>query len=162
MYDMLCEADSIGVFQLESRVQTTTLPRVKPRNLTELGIQIAIIRPGPIQGNMVEPYIRRRQGKESIRYPHPRLEPILSQTLGVILFQEQVLQVAVEIAGYTPGQAENLRRDLDKRRSKAAVFEMKEQFVTAATANGVSMMDAKQIFECIKGFAAYCLTNFRE
>ena len=155
VYDMLAASDVLGVFQVESRVQMSTLPRIKPRSVGELAIQIALIRPGPIQGNMVSPYLRRRMGKERVRYPHPKLQPILEETLGVILFQEQVLQVACTIAGYTPGQAENLRRDLDKKRSKKAVAEMQAMFVTAAVQNGVSHRDATQIFDCIKGFAAY-------
>ena len=155
VYDMLAASDVLGVFQVESRVQMSTLPRIKPRSVGELAIQIALIRPGPIQGNMVSPYLRRRMGKETVRYPHPKLQPILEETLGVILFQEQVLQVACTIAGYSPGQAENLRRDLDKKRSKKAVAEMQDTFVTAAMQNGVSYRDATQIFDCIKGFAAY-------
>ena len=104
---------------------------------------------------MVEPYIRRKQGLEPIRYPHPRLEPILKETLGVILFQEQILQVASTIAGYTSGAAENLRRDLDKKRSKKDLEMMQSKFVTAAVKNGVMKADATQIFDSIKGFAAY-------
>ena len=155
VYGMLGDADAIGVFELESRIQSQTLPRTKPRNLSELAIQVAIIRPGPVQGNMVKPYIHRKQGKESISYPHPRLEPILKETLGVILFQEQVLQVAVAIAGYTPGEAENLRRDLGKKRSEKAINPLKDNFVAGAVQNGVSSGDAESIFECIKGFASY-------
>ena len=155
VYDMLAASDVLGVFQVESRVQMSTLPRIKPRSIGELAIQIALIRPGPIQGNMVSPYLRRRMGKEAVRYPHPKLQSILKETLGVILFQEQVLQVVCTIAGYSPGQAENLRRDLDKKRSKKAVAEMQDAFVTGAVQNGASHRDATQIFDCIKGFAAY-------
>lgn len=155
VYAMIGRADTVGLFQIESRVQIQTIPRTKPRNLSELAAQIAIIRPGPVQGNMVEPYIRRRQGLEPIRYPHPRLEPILKETLGVVLFQEQILQVASTIAGYTSGEAENLRRDLDKKRSKKDLEIMQSQFVTAAMKNGVTRADATQIFDSIKGFAAY-------
>ena len=155
VYDMIEQADTVGLFQIESRVQIQTIPRTKPRNLSELAAQIAIIRPGPVQGKMVEPYIRRKQGLEPIRYPHPRLEPILKETLGVILFQEQILQVASTIAGYTSGAAENLRRDLDKKRSKKDLEMMQSKFVTAAVKNGVMKADATQIFDSIKGFAAY-------
>ena len=155
VYGMIGRADTVGLFQIESRVQIQTIPRTKPRNLSELAAQIAIIRPGPVQGNMVEPYIRRRQGLEPIRYPHPRLEPILKETLGVVLFQEQILQVASTIAGYTSGEAENLRRDLDKKSSKKDLEIMQSKFVTAAMKNGVAKADATQIFDSIKGFAAY-------
>ena len=155
VYDMIAQADTVGLFQIESRVQIQTVPRTKPRNLSELAAQIAIIRPGPVQGNMVDPYIRRKQGLESIRYPHPRLEPILKETLGVVLFQEQILQVASTIAGYTSGAAENLRRDLDKKRSKKHLEMMQSEFVAAAVKNGVAEVDATQIFDSIKGFAAY-------
>ena len=155
VYDMIAQADTVGLFQIESRVQIRTIPRTKPRNLSELAAQIAIIRPGPVQGNMVDPYIRRKQGLESIRYPHPRLEPILKETLGVVLFQEQILQVASTIAGYTSGAAENLRRDLDKKRSKKHLEMMQSEFVAAAVKNGVAKIDATQIFDSIKGFAAY-------
>ena len=118
VYDMLAASDVLGVFQVESRVQMSTLPRIKPRSIGELAIQIALIRPGPVQGNMVAPYLLRRTNREAVRYPHPQLESILKETLGVILFQEQVLQVVCCIAGYSPGQAENLRRNLNKIRSK--------------------------------------------
>ena len=155
VYDMLERADTIGVFQVESRVQIQVLPRTKPRNISELAAQIAIIRPGPVQGNMVEPYIRRKQKLEPIRYPHPLLEPILKETLGVVLFQEQILQIASTIASYTPGQAQNLRRDLNKKRSKKAVQKMQADFVAGALQNGVARSDAIKIFGAIKGFAAY-------
>ena len=119
VYEMIGQADTVGLFQIESRVQMQTLPRTKPRNLSELAAEIAIIQPGPVQGNMVTPYLRRRQGLEPVGYPHPRLEEILEETLGVVLFQEQILQVATTIAGYTPGAAEILRRELDAKRSEA-------------------------------------------
>ncbi len=155
VYDMLAVADTLGVFQLESRVQCQSLPRTQPRNLIELAIQLAIIRPGPIQGNMVEPYIARKRGKELVHYLHPKLEPILKETLGVILFQEQVLQVACRIADYTAGEAENLRRELDRKRGDKGIAQMCNAFVTRAIQNGVPERNANQIFECIKSFAAY-------
>ena len=155
VYDMLGAADVLGVFQVESRVQMSTLPRIKPRSISELAIQIALIRPGPVQGNMVSPYILRRTNREAVRYPHPRLEQILKETLGVILFQEQVLQVVCEIAGYSPGQAENLRRDLNKTRSKKALAEMQSAFVASAVQHGVSHRDATAIFGYVAGFAGY-------
>ncbi|MDE0504139.1 MAG: error-prone DNA polymerase, partial [Candidatus Poribacteria bacterium] len=155
VYDMLAVSDVIGVFQVESRVQMSTLPRIKPRSIAELAIQIALIRPGPIQGNMVSPYLLRRANREAVRYPHPQLESILKETLGVILFQEQVLQVVCCIAGYSPGQAENLRRNLNKTPSKKAVAEMQSAFVASAMQNGVSRPDATKIFGYVAGFAGY-------
>ena len=155
VYDMLAVSDVIGVFQVESRVQMSTLPRIKPRSVDELAIQIALIRPGPVQGNMVSPYLLRRTNREAVRYPHSELESILKETLGVILFQEQVLQVICRIAGYSPDQAENLRRNLNKTRSKKAVAEMQGAFVAAAMQNGVSRHDATEIFGYVAGFAGY-------
>ncbi len=155
VYDMIARADTIGLFQIESRVQMQTLPRVKPHNLLDLAIEVAIIRPGPVQGRAVNPYIRRRQGRERIQYQHRLLEPILEETLGVVLFQEQIVQIACAIAGYTAGKAENLRRDLDKHRFKKVVDKMEVDFVDSAVRNGVSRSDAIQIFDCIKGFAGY-------
>ncbi len=155
VYEMIGQADTVGLFQIESRVQMQTLPRTKPRNLSELAAEIAIIRPGPVQGNMVTPYLRRRQGLEPVGYPHPRLEEILEETLGVVLFQEQILQVATTIAGYTPGAAEILRRELDAKRSERAVAKMQADFVAGSVRNGVAESDAIQIFDCIKAFAGY-------
>ena len=110
VYDDLCAADTIGVFQVESRAQMNTLPRLKPRCFYDLVVEVALIRPGPIQGEMVHPYLRRKAGLEPVTYPHPSLEPILKRTLGVPLFQEQGMQVAIAAAGFTPGEADVLRR----------------------------------------------------
>lgn len=155
VYDMIGAADVLGVFQIESRVQMSTLPRLKPRSVAELAIEIALIRPGPVQGNMVSPFLLRRMNQEAVRYPHPRLERVLKETLGVILFQEQLLQVICEIAAYTPGQAENLRRDLNKARSKKALEAMQSAFVASSVENGVSHSDATKIFGFVAGFAGY-------
>ena len=155
VYQMIHEADTVGVFQVESRAQMQHLPRTRPENLTELAIQVALIRPGPLQGNMVEPYILRKQGREAVSYPHPKLEPILKETLGVILFQEQVLQVAVAVADYTPGQAEELRRALGKERSKKALGELREEFLQRAEAQGIATGEAAKIFGYLEGFAGY-------
>ncbi|NOG51577.1 MAG: hypothetical protein HND48_20745 [Chloroflexi bacterium] len=106
VYDMVTAADTIGVFQVESRAQAQVLPRLQPRQFNDLIISISLIRPGPIQGNMVHPYLRRRLGEEPVTYPHPRLEPALAETLGVVLFQEQVLKVARDLAGFSGGQGE--------------------------------------------------------
>src|SRR5205814_3654590 len=110
-YDMICRADTVGVFQIESRAQMSMLPRLKPRTYYDLVIEVAIVRPGPIQGGMVHPYLRRRKGIEKVEYPHPCLEPVLAKTLGVPLFQEQVMRLAVVAGDYTPGEADQLRRD---------------------------------------------------
>ncbi len=105
---MLCAADTVGVFQVESRAQMITLPRLRPREFYDLAIEVALIRPGPIQGNSVHPYIRRRHGKEAITYPHPKLEAALKRTLGIPLFQEQLMQIAVDIANFSPAEADQL------------------------------------------------------
>jgi error-prone DNA polymerase len=109
VYDDLCAADTVGVFQVESRAQMNTLPRLKPRCFYDLVVEVALIRPGPIQGDMVHPYLRRARGSRAVTYPHPSLEPILKRTLGVPLFQEQGMQVAIAAAGFTPGEADLLR-----------------------------------------------------
>jgi len=111
VYAMLCRADTVGVFQIESRAQMATLPRLKPRRFYDLVVEVALIRPGPIQGGSVHPYIRRRNGEEPVTYLHPLLENSLGKTLGVPLFQEQLMQMAIDIAGFTPNQADELRRD---------------------------------------------------
>src|SRR5438876_736019 len=119
VYDLICEVDTIGLFQVESRAQAQALPRVRPRNFADIVVEVAIIRPGPLQGNMVNPYIRRRQGREPVQYAHPLLEPILKETLGVILFQEQILRVAIAAAGFSPSAADMLRRAMSRSRSSA-------------------------------------------
>jgi len=155
VYDMICRADTLGVFQVESRAQMQTLPRTRPRSIEDLTVGVAIIRPGPLQGNMVHPYIRRRQGKEKVTYPHPKLKPILEETLGVILFQEQVLRCAIAIAGFTPGEADSLRRAMSRKRSKQAMEELRQRFIDGAKANGVTEATAVHIFNTLKGFAEY-------
>jgi len=155
VYDMICRADTMGVFQVESRAQMQTLPRTRPRSIEDLTVEVAIIRPGPLQGNMVHPYIRRRQGKEKVSYPHPKLKPILEETLGVILFQEQVLRCAIAVAGFTPGEADSLRRAMSRKRSKRAMEELRQRFIEGAKSNGVSEATALRIFNTLKGFAEY-------
>ena len=110
VYDMMCEADTIGVFQIESRAQMSMLPRLKPRTYYDLVIEVSIVRPGPIQGNMVHPYLRRRNEEEPVEYPNEAIRGVLSKTLGVPIFQEQAMQLAVVAAGFTPGEADQLRR----------------------------------------------------
>lgn len=155
VYEMLAAADSVGLFQVESRAQMQSLPRTRPRNLSELAIQVAIIRPGPIQGNMVAPYIRRRAGLEPVDYIHPSLQPILEETLGVILFQEQVLQVAVALADFSEGEADGLRRAMSRKRSTEAIQRYREKFLLGATAKGVPHADAEAVFASLEGFASY-------
>ncbi|TMB67154.1 MAG: DNA polymerase III subunit alpha [Chloroflexi bacterium] len=155
VYDSICEADTMGVFQIESRAQMQTLPRVRPQNLEDLTVQVAIIRPGPIVGGSVNPYINRRMKREEVTYDHPSLEPVLAETLGVILYQEQVLQVAMALAGFSAGQAESLRRAMSRKRSREAIGKLKDEFIAGALAQGVSKTVAEQVFHRIDGFAEF-------
>jgi error-prone DNA polymerase len=155
VYDMICGGDTVGVFQIESRAQMQTLPQIKPRSIDDLTIEVALIRPGPLQGNMVHPYIRRRKGLEKVTYLHPSLKLILEDTLGVLLFQEQVIQVAVAAADFTPGQADSLRRAMSRKRSKEAMNEMRQKFVDGARKHGIETTLADHIFSALQGFAEY-------
>jgi len=155
VYDMIGDADTLGVFQVESRAQMQTLPKTRPRSVEDLTVEVAIIRPGPIQGNMVHPYIRRRRGEEKVTYPLKRLKPILEETLGVILFQEQVIKVAVAVAGFSPGEADSLRRAMSRKRSRQAMEELKQRFLQGARKNGVKEKTAVEVFDQLKGFAEY-------
>jgi error-prone DNA polymerase len=155
VYDLICEVDTIGLFQVESRAQAQALPRVRPRNFADIVVEVAIIRPGPLQGNMVNPYIRRRQGREPVRYAHPLLEPILKETLGVILFQEQILRVAIAAAGFSPSAADMLRRAMSRARSSADMEKLREPFVGGARARGVDETTANEIFRQIAAFAEF-------
>ena len=155
VYSMISRADTVGVFQVESRAQMQSLPRTKPSNYEELGIQIAIIRPGPLQGNMVNPYIQRKQGKEPVEYMHPLLEPALKETLGLILFQEQVLKVASLVAGFSAGEAEQLRKAMSRKRSREYMLSIRQKFLEGARANGVSESDATDVYKTLEGFALY-------
>ncbi|MDP9091530.1 MAG: error-prone DNA polymerase [Actinomycetota bacterium] len=155
VYDMLCAADSIGVFQVESRAQMATLPRLKPRNFYDLAVEIALIRPGPIQGDSVHPYIRRRSGLEAITYPHPRLEGPLKRTLGIPLFQEQLMQLAVAVADFTPAEADRLRRAMGSKRSRDRIDQMRIRLYDGMAANGITGPTADDIYEKIQAFAAF-------
>jgi error-prone DNA polymerase len=155
VYDMLCAADSIGVFQVESRAQMATLPRLRPRNFYDLAIEIALIRPGPIQGDSVHPYIRRKQGLEPITYPHPRLEGPLARTLGIPLFQEQLMQLAVAVADFSPAEADQLRRAMGSKRSRTKIDAMRIRLYDGMAANGITGRTADEIYEKIKAFAAF-------
>ena len=155
VYDLLCEADTVGVFQVESRAQMATLPRVRPRCFYDLVIEVALIRPGPIQGNAVNPYIRRRRGDEPVTYPHPRLEPILRRTLGVPLFQEQLMEMAVAIAGFSPAEADELRQAMAAKRSELRMMKLKSRFYAGMAQNGVTGAAADQLFDALSAFANF-------
>ena len=155
VYDLICEVDTIGLFQVESRAQAQALPRVRPRNFADIVVEVAIIRPGPLQGNMVNPYIRRRQGRGPVAYAHPLLEPILKETLGVILFQEQILRVAIAAAGFSPSAADMLRRAMSRARSAADMEKLRAPFVNGARAKGVDDVTANEIFRQIAAFAEF-------
>ena len=155
VYDMICAADTVGVFQIESRAQMNTLPRVRPRCFYDLVVEVALIRPGPIQGDMVHPYLRRRNGEEPVTYLDPRLEPLLKRTLGVPLFQEQGMKVAITLAGFTPAQADNMRRAMGFKRSHRKMQEVEKDLVEGLRRNGVAPEVAAQILKHLTAFANY-------
>jgi error-prone DNA polymerase len=155
VYDMLSRADSIGVFQVESRAQMSMLPRLKPREYYDLVIEVAIVRPGPIQGDMVHPYLRRRNGIEAVEYPSPELERVLGKTLGVPLFQEQAMQIAIVGAGFTPEEADKLRRSMASFRRNGDIEKFREKFVGGMVANGYPVEFAARCFSQIEGFGTY-------
>ncbi len=155
VYDDLCKADTVGVFQVESRAQMNTLPRLKPRCFYDLVVEVALIRPGPIQGDMVHPYLRRKAGTEEVTYPHPSLEPILKRTLGVPLFQEQGMQVAITAAGFTPGEADLLRKAMGHKRSRERMADICQRMITGMEANGIPPDVAQRIYNQINAFADY-------
>ncbi len=154
-YDMLCQADSVGVFQVESRAQMSMLPRLRPRCFYDLVVQVAIVRPGPIQGGMVHPYLRRRQGIEPVTYPGPALKQALGRTLGVPIFQEQVMQIAMLAAGFTAEEADQLRRSMAAWKRKGGVEKFYERIVSGMVAHGYNVAFADQIFQQIQGFGEY-------
>jgi len=155
VYDMLCAADTVGVFQVESRAQMASLPRLRPRCFYDVAVQVAIIRPGPIQGDMVHPYIRRRQGLEPVTYPHPKLVPVLERTLGVPLFQEQGMRMAVEVAGFTPGQADELRRAMGHKRSREKMARLHGRLMAGMERNGIERAMSERLFNMLSAFADY-------
>ncbi|WP_029001206.1 error-prone DNA polymerase [Azohydromonas australica] len=154
-YDMVCRADTVGVFQIESRAQQAMLPRLRPRCFYDLVIEVAIVRPGPIQGGMVHPYLRRREGKEAVTYPGEGLKRALERTLGVPVFQEQVMQVAMLAAGFSPGEADALRRSMAAWRRKGGLEHYHDRIVRGMTERGYDEGFARAIFEQIKGFSEY-------
>ncbi len=154
-YDMICEADTVGVFQIESRAQMSMLPRLRPRTFYDLVIEVSIVRPGPIAGDMVHPYLRRRHGLEEVVYPHESLIPVLERTLGVPLFQEQVMRLAIVAADYTPGEADQLRRDMAAWRSRGKMDQHRLRLVERMVAKGIQVEFAERVFEQIQGFGEY-------
>ena len=154
-YDLICRSDTVGVFQIESRAQMGMLPRLKPRTYYDIVIEISIVRPGPIAGGMVHPFLKRRNGEEPVSYPHPSLEPVLKKTLGVPLFQEQVMKLAVIAAGYTPGEADRLRRDMAAWKREGSIEKHKEKLVSGMLDNGIEREFAEKVFEQIRGFGEY-------
>ncbi|MFY9345962.1 MAG: error-prone DNA polymerase [Planctomycetota bacterium] len=154
-YEQISRGDTVGVFQIESRAQMSMLPRLRPRTFYDLVIEVAIVRPGPIQGDMVHPYLRRRRGEEQAEYPHPSLRQVLEKTLGVPIFQEQVMRIAVLAGGYTPGEADQLRRDMAAWRSQGCIERHREKLVGRMVKNGIPPEFAERVFSQILGFGEY-------
>jgi error-prone DNA polymerase len=155
VYEMICHADTIGVFQIESRAQQSMLPRLKPRCFYDLVIEVAIVRPGPIQGDMVHPYLRRRNGEEPVEYPSKELEEILKRTLGVPLFQEQAMKIAIVAAGFTPAEADELRRSMATFKAKGLVRKFEEKLIKGMIKNGYTLEYAQRVFKQLEGFGSY-------
>ncbi len=155
VYDLLCAADTVGVFQVESRAQMATLPRLRPRTFYDLVVEVALIRPGPIQGGSVHPYLRRRSGDEPVTYPHPVLEPCLKKTLGVPLFQEQLMQIAIDAAGFSPGEADRLRQAMGSKRSRTRMAAMRERLLAGMAERGITGETADEIARKLEAFADF-------
>ncbi len=155
VYEMICRADTVGVFQIESRAQMAMLPRLRPKNYYDLCIEVAIVRPGPIQGQMVHPYLRRRSGEEKVVYPGPEVEKVLLRTLGVPIFQEQVMQLAIVAAGFTPGEADRLRRAMAAWKRKGGLGPFEQRLIEGMRARGYEEGFARQVFQQILGFGEY-------
>jgi error-prone DNA polymerase len=155
VFAMCSAADTIGVFQIESRAQMQTLPRTRPKDFNDLVVEVAIIRPGPIQGNAVHPYIRRKQGREQVTYAHPLLEPILKDTLGVILYQEQIIEIAMHVAGMRPSQADGFRRAMTRHLNRVEMSSLEGDFINGCLNNSVPREVADQLFAAVQGFAVY-------
>src|SRR5450432_1080246 len=155
VYDMICHADTIGVFQIESRAQQAMLPRLRPKCFYDLVIEVAIVRPGPIQGDMVHPYLRRRNGEEPVDYPSKELEDILGRTLGIPLFQEQAMKIAIVAAGFTPSEADELRRSMATFKAQGMVTKFEKKLVDGMMANGYTLEYAQRVFKQLEGFGSY-------
>ncbi|HSD86681.1 MAG TPA: error-prone DNA polymerase [Kofleriaceae bacterium] len=154
-YDMICTADTVGTFQIESRAQMSMLPRLRPRTFYDLVVEVSLVRPGPISGGMVHPYLRRRKGLERVEYPHACLEPVLAKTLGVPLFQEQVMRLAIVAADYTPGEADQLRRDMAAWRRSGRIEKHRDRLIARMEEKGISREFSERVFEQIRGFGEY-------
>jgi error-prone DNA polymerase len=154
-YDRVCEADTIGVFQIESRAQMAMLPRLRPRNFYDLVVEVSLVRPGPITGGMVHPYLRRRNQEEEVTYPHECLRPVLEKTLGVPLFQEQVMKLAIVAADYSPGEADQLRRDMAAWRRSGRIEQHRERLISRMALKGIPLEFAERVFQQIRGFGEY-------
>ncbi|MBP87446.1 MAG: error-prone DNA polymerase [Planctomycetaceae bacterium] len=155
VYEMVQRADTVGVFQIESRAQMSMLPRLRPENYYDLVIEVSIVRPGPIQGNMVHPYLRRREGKDKVSYPSEEVKAVLERTLGVPIFQEQAMQLAVVAAGFTPGEADQLRRAMGAWRRRGLIDGFQQKLIRGMLDRGYSMEFAEQLFNQIRGFGEY-------
>ena len=155
VYDMLCKGDSAGVFQVESRAQTAMLPRLKPRRFYDLVVEVAIVRPGPIQGNMVHPYLRRRQGLEDVNYPSAAVRGVLERTLGVPIFQEQAMQLAIVAAGFTPGEADQLRRAMAAWKRRGGLGPFRDKLLAGMAQRGYAPEFAENLYRQIEGFGEY-------
>jgi error-prone DNA polymerase len=155
VYGMLCRADSVGVFQVESRAQMATLPRLRPEKFYDLVVEVALIRPGPIQGGSVHPYIRRRNEQEEITYPHPKLEDALKKTKGVPLFQEQLMQIAIDVAGFSPAEADQLRQAMASKRSLERMGALRQRLYEGMAAEGIEGEVADQVWDKLVAFASY-------
>ncbi|HWB12838.1 MAG TPA: error-prone DNA polymerase [Pirellulales bacterium] len=155
VYEMICRADTMGVFQIESRAQMSMLPRLRPRTFYDLVIEVAIVRPGPIQGNMVHPYLRRRNGEEEVRFPSDKIRRVLEKTLGVPIFQEQAMRLAVVAAGFTPGEADQLRRAMGGWRRPGLIEQFRQKLHDGMVQRGLSKEYAERVFEQIRGFGEY-------
>ena len=154
-YAMIRRADTLGTFQIESRAQMAMLPRLKPTTFYDLVVQVAIVRPGPIQGDMVHPYLRRREGKEKPAYPKPELERVLGKTLGVPLFQEQAMQVAIHCAGFKPGEADQLRRSMSTFKLTGGVSHFRDKLIEGMVGHGYERAFAERTFSQLEGFGSY-------
>jgi error-prone DNA polymerase len=159
VYDQICSAQTIGIFQVESGAQVSIIPSLQPRCFQDLVVEISLIRPGPLQGHMVRPYIRRRQGLEPVTYLHSKLKPALEETLGVIVFQEQVIKIARDFAGFTPGRGEVLRRALGHKHAAEELQKFKDDFTGGAAAGGVDWKAAEQVWQMIDNFAGYSFSK---
>jgi error-prone DNA polymerase len=155
VYDLLCAADTVGVFQVESRAQMATLPRLRPRTFYDLVVEVALIRPGPIQGGSVHPYLRRRNGEEEVTYPHPLLEACLEKTLGVPLFQEQLMQMAIDVAGFSASESDQLRQAMSSKRSHSRMARLRTRLMAGMAANGITGPTADEIAHKLEAFADF-------